>query len=363
MPKSSKDDSPQREALDEFVRATRRAAALKAALELDLFTRVAEGYRSLPALLRVTGYNERALRMLLDALANIGLLTKSPFDYALAATAEAFLVRGKPTFCGDALLAQLAWEPRSQLAKSVRSGKPVSALVANGGARSIAARAGATWAEWAVVVDEFAGVWEQFQSEVDKAAPLRALAFGVEAGLRMLSLAKRSEQTRIVVVDAGAAFTPLRNTVEALQVQAQIEWLDGDWLTASLPTEPFALALVDSLTAYYSLEHNIGILHRAYEALQMGGRIVLRAPIADDERRGPGWVPLAGLDILMASAVGDIYTVTEYRGMLEAAGFFEVKQVGAQIGVLTARRIPPPPPPPPAPTVAPDFIPPPETLS
>jgi hypothetical protein len=85
--------------------------------------------------------------------------------------------------------------------------------------------------------------------------------------------------------------------------------------------------------------------------------------MADDDRKGPASVPLAGLDLLLASADGDIYTVTEYRGMLEAAGFFEVKQVGEQTGMLTARRIPPPPPPPPALTVAPDFIPPPESLS
>ncbi len=63
----------------------------------------------------------------------------------------------------------------------------------------------------------------------------------------------------------------------------------------------------------------------------------------------------------MASGDGDLYTATEYRGMLEAAGFFEVKLVGDKPGLVTARRIPPPPPLPPSPTIAPDFIPPPET--
>ncbi len=93
----------------------------------------------------------------------------------------------------------------------------------------------------------------------------------------------------------------------------------------------------------------------------MSGRIVLCATMADDDRKGPDSVPLFGLDLLIASADGDIYTVTEYRGMLEAAGFFEVKPMGDKPGVFTARRLPPPPPPPPSATVAPDFIPPPET--
>jgi hypothetical protein len=163
-----------------------------------------------------------------------------------------------------------------------------------------------------------------------------------------------------LIVDKSTALDSLRAVIDGLEYKAQIEFLEGDWLSATLPADSFDLAFVDSITAFRKLEENIGILHRALEALAMGGRILLRAWMADDDRKGPGWIPLAGLDLLLASVDGDIYTVTEYRGMLEAAGFFEVTQVGEQSGILTARRLPPPPPPPPSATVAPDFIPPPE---
>jgi hypothetical protein len=73
-------------------------------------------------------------------------------------------------------------------------------------------------------------------------------------------------------------------------------------------------------------------------------------------------VPLWGLDLLLGSVEADVYTRTEYRGMLEAAGFFEVKPVGERLNLWTARRLPPPPPPPPVDTLAPDFIPSPEQL-
>src|ERR687886_805966 len=135
MPRASKDDSPSREFLDEFVAGARKAAALKAALELEVFTRIAEGHRSLPAFLRASGLNERGARLLLDALANIGLLVKSPFEYTLTPTAETFLVKGKSTYYGDALLALLAWEPRGQLARSTRTGRPLGALTGEGSAR------------------------------------------------------------------------------------------------------------------------------------------------------------------------------------------------------------------------------------
>src|SRR5512135_1296860 len=103
-----------RSPLDDLVLAANKTAVLKAALELEVFTRIAEGNRSLPALLRATGYNERGLRILLDALSNIGLLTRQPFDYDLSPTAETHLVKGKPSYYGDVLLAHLAWEARGQ---------------------------------------------------------------------------------------------------------------------------------------------------------------------------------------------------------------------------------------------------------
>jgi O-methyltransferase/methyltransferase family protein len=363
MPKPSKEDLPYRTPLDEFVRGVRKGAALKAALELEIFTRIAEGHRSLPALLRVSGMNERGARLLLDALANIGLLVKSPFEYSLSPAADTFLVKGKATYHGEALLAQLAWDMRGQVARSVRSGKPAGGTAGEGGTRLMVTYAGANWTNWESAIQEFAETWDQLEMGTPANTGLRALGFGVEAGLRLLGLAERDHTTRFLVVDTPPALAPLRSIVEGLESKSQIGFMEGDWFSVVLPAESHDLVFVDSITAYRNFEQNIGILHRAFEALATGGRILLHAMMSDDDRKGPGWVPLAGLDLLLASVDGDIYTVTEYRGMLEAAGFFEVKQVGEQTGILTARRIPSPPPPPPALTIAPDFIPPPEALA
>ncbi len=363
MPKSPKDDPTYHAPLEDFVRGVRKAAALKAALELEIFTRIAEGHRSLPALLRASGLNERGGRLLLDALANIGLLVKTAFEYALTPTAETYLVKGKPTYYGDALIAQLAWDMRGQTMRSVRSGKPLGGTAAEGMTRLLAARAGTSWVDWQSVIREFDEVWDQLGEGIGADAGIRALGFSAEAGLRLLSLAQRDSNTRICVVDTAPALALVRSSAEALPIKAQIEFLEGDWFSVALSPGSFDLVVVDSITAYGNFEQDIGILHRAFEALEIGGRIVLRALMSDDDRKGPGMVPLIGLDLLLASVGGDIYTITEYRGMLEAAGFFEVKQVAEQAGIMTARRIPPPPPLPAAPTIAPDFIPPPETLS
>ncbi len=361
MPKNPKDELPRRRALDEIVRGMRQAAALKTALDLDLFTRIAEGNHSLPAILRATGLNERGVRLLLDALANIGLITKTGFEYLLPPTVEAFLVKGKPSYLGDAVLAELAWEARAQTARAVRTGKPIGTLIAEGTSRLRAARAAATWADWQTAVQEFEPIWEQPEMLPQAPAELRMLGLGVESAIRLLGPLQKNPSARAVIVDTAPLLAVLRPILETLPAHSQYELVEGDWLAVPLPNE-LDFVLVDSISPFNNMEHNIGILHRALEALKMEGRILLRATVADDDRKGPGMVPLFGLDLLIGTGEGDLYTVTEYRGMLEAAGFFEVKPVGDKPGLLTARRLLPPPPPPPAPTVAPDFIPPPETL-
>ncbi|MGB8648980.1 MAG: methyltransferase [Anaerolineae bacterium] len=360
MPRTSKDDVPRRSTLDEVVRGIRQAAALKAALELELFTRIAEGHHSLPALLRASGLNDRGARLLLDALVNINLVMRTGFEYLLTPTAEVFLVKGKPSYYGDALLAELAWDARAQTMRSVRSGKPLSTLMVEGHSRLRVARAAATWTDWQVAIQEFESIWDQVGVTADAASPMHMLGLGAESGIRLLPLVQQNPNSRAVVVDNANMLLSLRGILDTLPVRPQYELVEGDWLAAGLPQD-LELVLVDSITPFQGMEQNIGILHRAYESLRMSGRIVLRATVADDDRKGPGVVPLFGLDLLIAAGEGDIYTVTEYRGMLEAAGFFEVKLLGDKPGLLTARRVPPPPPPPPSLTVAPDFIPPPET--
>jgi hypothetical protein len=345
--------------LDDLTVSVRKAAALKAGLELNVFTRIAEGNRSLPAFCRASGFNERAARLLLDALANMGLLTRAEFEYALSPAAETFLVKGKPGYFGDILLAQWAWEARGQTARAVRSSKPLNAWLE---INQSLPRAPQTWYDPQGALEEFESVWEQVQLDTPASGSRNLLAFGVEAGLRALPLLRKDPTAKLLVLDHGAQFPRLGGILQGMALQARVEFQEGDWL-APLATDTYDLVIVDTITETHTIEENIGILHSAHETLVMGGWVVLRAAMEQDDRRGPGQVPLWALDILLGSVEADVYTRTEYRGMLEAAGFFEVRPVGDRLNVWTARRLPPPPPAPATDTLAPDFIPSEEVLT
>ena len=80
--------------------AYQQTAALKAAVELNLFTAIGEGARTANKLAERCGASERGVRILSDFLVVHGLLTKDSGNYGLNHTSAAFLDRRSPAYMG-----------------------------------------------------------------------------------------------------------------------------------------------------------------------------------------------------------------------------------------------------------------------
>src|SRR5579872_7031692 len=81
-----------------------QSCALLAAVELDLFTRIAQGMQTIAMLANDAGVSANALGRLLGTVSAMGFLRRSGDDYALTPVSERFLVRGQPSYVGDILL-------------------------------------------------------------------------------------------------------------------------------------------------------------------------------------------------------------------------------------------------------------------
>lgn len=338
------DDVPNRDVLDDLAFGLRKAAVLKAALELEIFTRIAEGHHTVPALARIGGLNERGTRVLLDALVFIGLLIKQHSEYKLSATGEAFLVKGKPTYFGDAIISDFAWDARSQLARTVRTGKTTMPPAYTESTEPMwSGIAAATLVDWERQMEEANAVWDKIGVTPEGGKPLRIADIGAGSGILPLSLAKRFPSVRVTAIDRPMVLTYTRQVAEYMQVAPQLTLVTGDALTVELKPDAYDVVFFGNLTDYLSPEQNIGLFRKAFESLAPNGRVVIDAPVSDDDRRGPGEVALAGVELLLFSPDGDTYTFAEYRGMLETVGFSEVTGYKDDWGLISARRLEKPP--------------------
>src|SRR4030088_1634242 len=86
----------------ETINAYQRTAALRSAIELDLFTLIADGQQSVPALAKESKSSERGIRILCDYLTTLGFLTKMDSRYELTQDSAAFLNRHSPVCLNSA---------------------------------------------------------------------------------------------------------------------------------------------------------------------------------------------------------------------------------------------------------------------
>src|SRR5579872_4951858 len=86
----------------ETMNAYQRTAALKGAIQLDVFTAIGEGNTTAPSIAARCQTSERGMRILCDYLVIIGFLTKTGTSYRLTPDSQMFLDRHSPAYLGTA---------------------------------------------------------------------------------------------------------------------------------------------------------------------------------------------------------------------------------------------------------------------
>jgi 2-polyprenyl-3-methyl-5-hydroxy-6-metoxy-1,4-benzoquinol methylase len=311
-----------------------RAAVLEAALELDVFTTIGPRPMDLQEVALAIGADPRALAVLLDALCALGLLDKSSAGYELGTAAAAFLARGSESFGGDVVLRMSA--ARRRLAEVVRSGSAVTDLVAPS--------SGGFWAEfashrlvtWPDEVEEELATWLDLGVASERGTGVRILDVACGSGTRSFGLAREDPEVRIVALDSAPVLEIAKKIAAQMGISERVELRTGDVTSTELGSGEFDVVLLSYLLYFFTPEDAQGLLSRVRQALKPGGLVVVRASIADEERREAADALLNAVDLLLWLPTSRVYTFAEYRDLLAGAGFVEIVRRGEE--VVTAVR-------------------------
>src|SRR3712207_616546 len=122
---SAHTQQPSPELFFQTVNSYQRTAAVKAAIELDIFTAIGEGDATPGEIAASRRLSERGARILCDFLVIMGMLTKDGGRYALTEDSAFFLDRRSPAYVGGAvefMLAPTLVSNFDDLAAAVRRG-------------------------------------------------------------------------------------------------------------------------------------------------------------------------------------------------------------------------------------------------
>ncbi len=304
----------------ETMNAYQRTAALRTAVELDLFTAIGEGADTAAALSRKLGAAERGVRILADYLVVIGFLEKPQGRYRLTAEAALFLDRRSPA-CLASITRFLATPETQQgyfrLTETVRRG---GALPAEDGA---AQRENPEWVEFARGMAPMMMPAAQGMAQLLRpgaGAPCKVLDLAAGHGMFGITLARQNPQAQVVAVD-------WRNVLEVAQENARRAGLDGRF--RPLPGSAFEvefgsgydLALLTNFLHHFDPATNVKLLKKVHAALKSGGRAAILDFVPNQDRVTPPLAAGFAMVMLGNTEKGDAYTYAELEAMAREAGF------------------------------------------
>ncbi|MEV6603585.1 class I SAM-dependent methyltransferase [Kutzneria sp. NPDC051319] len=331
-----------RESLIDTMLAYRRTALLRAGLELRVFDALAEQPADATAVAARLGVRERGARILLGALAAVGLLVTDGPRFALPDGAHDLLVSTAKGYVGAGVqvaASQWEWDALGRLTQAVRSGGPVTEADAEAPGfpfwQDFAERATfATDAGAAFLADQLRP-WAERRDSLD------VLDIGCGHGLFGFAVAKLLPAGRVWSLDWPEVLPIAARNAERAGLAGRAEAIAGDAFQVPLGG-PYDVVVLGNLLFQFSERRAAELLARAAAAVKPDGQLVIVGFTTGDAppERNYG-AQLISLLMLLWTAEGEAHSTAAYEKLLTEQGFTDVAvcaKPGVQHRVIRATR-------------------------
>lgn len=320
MNQPSATDAPTPERIFQTLLAYQASAALKGAIDLELFTALAEGATTVATLAARCHASERGVRILCDYLATIGFLTKDGEQYGLAPDAAVFLDKHSPAYFGSVshfLNSAYMTDAFQDIAETVRRGTTLL-----GGAGSMEPEH-PMWVEFArAMIPMMYPAAEEIAQlvGVSPGAKCRVLDIAAGHGIFGVVLAKHNPNAEITALDWPSVLTVAQENAQQFGVADRFHTLPGSAFEVDYGTG-YDLVLFTNFFHHFDKPTCEMLMKKALAALNEGGRAVTLEFAPNEDRISPPPLATFGLVMLAMTSAGDAYTVGDYEQMFRNAGF------------------------------------------
>lgn len=303
------------------VRAFQPACVLTAAAELDIFSALHNSPMTAHSLAIELSADPRAITVLLDALAAMGLLRKDGKNYSLAAeVAETLTETGSGSILPAVRHLGNCLRRWTQLARVVQTGKCAD--------RSPSIRGEA--ADQAA----FIGAMDNFSTRMTKEVIdfLRPLDFchlldvAGASGTWTIAFLRAAAEVKATLFDLPDVMPLARRRIAEAGLTDRVRLVAGDFFSDELPTGA-DFAWLSGVTHQDSRQQNRALFAKIHSALQENGTLVIRDVVMDECRTQPVAGALFAVNMLVGTEAGGTYTFGEFREDLLAAGFSDATLV------------------------------------
>jgi ubiquinone/menaquinone biosynthesis C-methylase UbiE len=302
----------------ETLRAYQQTAALRAAIELDIFTAVGEGATTTAEIAARCGASERGVRILCDTVVTDGFLVKNAGHYSCSPDAIIFLDRRSPACLASAaefLCSAENFTGALSLADCARKGGTVQP-----GQGSVEPD-NPYWVLFArAMAPMMAMPARMMAQQLAGTGSARVLDIAAGHGVFGIAMAQQNPQAEITAVDWAAVLqVAMENAVKA-GISARFHTIPGSAFDVDFGAG-YDLVLIANFLHHFDAPTNERFLRKVHAALKPGGRAVTLEFCPSEDRVTPLTPARFAITMLQTTAHGDAYTFGELDSMFRNAGF------------------------------------------
>jgi SAM-dependent methyltransferase len=309
----------------EMMQAHQKTAALKAAIDLDVFRAIGWGAGDATSIARHCSSSERGIRILCDFLVINGVLAKENGHYKHTPSSAAFLDPASPAcmasvaqFLGNAALVQTD----AHLADIVRAGR--TSLPGDGTVEP----ENPVWVDFAEKMAPMMGPMAAPLGAVvlnGYDGPMRVLDIAAGHGLFGIEIAKQNAEAHVTGLDWAPVLRVALRNAENAGVKDRYDMLPGSAFDVDFKG-PYDVVLLTNFLHHFDKPTCVGLLKKVRGALKPGGRAVTLEFVPNEDRVSPPMQASFAMTMLTTTAAGDAYTFSELRAMHLEAGFAAVTE-------------------------------------
>jgi ubiquinone/menaquinone biosynthesis C-methylase UbiE len=302
------------------INAHQRTEALKAAIELEVFTAIGEGNTTAADIAKRCQTSEKGMRVLCDFLTIMEMLTKQGDRYALTLDSATFLDKRSPAYLGGAtefLCAPMLTDGAKHFAEAVRKG---GTALENGGT---VGPEHPVWVKFARAMAPMMALPSQLLAKLadpNADRKLKILDIAAGHGLFGIAFATHNSQAEITAVDWKAVLEVAKENAQNAGVADRYSTIEGSAFDVEFGTG-YDLVLLTNFLHHFDPPTCETLLRKVRAALADGGRAATLEFVPNDDRVTPPDAAAFSVMMLTSTPAGDAYTFAELERMFANAGF------------------------------------------
>jgi O-methyltransferase domain/Dimerisation domain len=299
---------------------------LLSAVELEVFTYLANGPLTCEELAQAAGLHPRSSRDFFDALVALRMLNRQDGRYSNTHESNIFLDKNKPSYIGGMLEMANArlYHHWGSLTEGLRTGRAQNESKGTGSENSfnalysdserlrsfLRAMTGISMPPAIAIARKFP--WSKYQTFVD---------VGTAQGGLPTQIALAHEHVTGKGFDLPVVQPIFEEYVHSFGLHRRLSFQVGNFFEDPLPEAD--VLVMGHILHDWNLEEKMMLLNKAAQALPKGGSLVVYDAVIDDDRRQNAFGLLMSLNMLVETPGGFDYTGADCRGWMKKAGFSE----------------------------------------